>query len=109
MQFFIPHAEESSSDPEQIYAAIVEFAEEQSGWKVQDRRIYSLEYHHEGKRYTARVGEYEPRTREEVIAILRSVTYLVCTPKRGVARGEAMMVGMNEVDAVIDFDKPIDS
>jgi len=41
-----------------------------------------------------------------LIAILESNTFLLCTPNRGVLRGEPIMVGKREVDYITDFDKP---
>ena len=42
---------------------------------------------------------------EEVVAILESYTYLVCTYNRGVFRGEPVLVGKEEVKKIINFEK----
>jgi len=51
------------------------------------------------------LGKPDDRVNEEVIAILESYTYLVCTHNRGVFRGEPVLVGKEEVTVIIDFEK----
>lgn len=104
MKFFIPHIE-TETKAEDLYQAIKKFAKETTGWDIVDRRIQSLEFSTE-YRYTtiAKVGEVIDTNREEVVAILESNTYLVCTHNRGVFRGEPILVGKNEVLWVKDFD-----
>ncbi len=102
MKFFIPHSNDES-EAISVYQGIKSFAETQTSWTISGRRIYSISYRHEGKKYTATVGERENRVGEEVIAILDSVTYLVCTPNRGVIRGEPILVGKAEATIVEDF------
>lgn len=108
MKFYIPHAS-SDEQAATVYQAIKSFAKDMTGWDASDRHIRRIEYVHEGKRYTAEVGELEPRTHEEVIAILetapkKGLPYLVCTPNRGVVRGEPMLVGDNEIRDIEDFE-----
>lgn len=103
MKFFIPFATDDKQ-AENVWAATKKFAEENLQWKITDRRIFSIKYTHEGKSYYSEVGKQDLRTGEVVIAILESTTFLVCTPNRGVARGEPMLVGINEVESVINFE-----
>lgn len=106
MKFYIPHAQ----NPEQegrVYNAIKTFIAAQVGGEMSNQKVQTLFYTHEGKDYTAKVGEVEPRTGEEVIAILYQEAanlYHVCTKNRGVARGESLLVGGLEVRDVIHFD-----
>jgi hypothetical protein len=102
MKFFIPHADTPELE-EHLLQATKDFAQKTTGWTIGPRRIYSIRYRHDGRDYKATVGQPEPRTHEEVIAILDSNTYLVCTPNRGVLRGEPMLVGKDEVYASEDF------
>lgn len=103
MKFFLPYATDEAQ-AESVYAGIKKFAAEQTGWPITDRRIRSIEYRHEGKEYTAEVGEVNNRNGETVIAILESKTYLVCTPNRCVRRGEPMYVGIQEVSKTETFE-----
>jgi len=103
MRFFIPNAT-SPQEAEHTWEAVRKFEHEQTGWPVAERRIYRLRYRHDGQDLIAEVGQPDARTGETVIAILSSRTYLVCTPTRGVVRGEPILVGHNEVCEVEDFD-----
>ena len=103
MKFFIPH----TNGPEQektIYDAIRSSARERTGWDIHNEKVYKLEYTHEGINYIAEVGQREKRQGEEVIAILSSTTYLICTPSRGVGRGGPIIVGRDEVTHVEKFE-----
>jgi len=42
-------------------------------------------------------------TGEQLVAILESNAYLLCTMNRGVARGEPILVGKSEVVRIEDF------
>ena len=105
MKFFIPHTENETKQ-EDVYTSIVKFAEETTGWVISDKRIFSLRYFHNGKEHYSEVGKKESVDGyyEEVIAILDSNTYLVCTPQRGVIRGLPILVGKQEVDHVVYFE-----
>lgn len=102
MKFFLPHATDPAS-AETAYNAIKQFAEELTGWKVSNRRIYRLEFVHNGKHYTAEVGQRTDFNDEEVIAILDSDPYLICTPNQGVIVGPPLFVGHHLVLRRDDF------
>ena len=104
MKFFIPHAKDKKQ-AEEVLQGIIKFAEKTIGWNVTNRRIFSLNYAHEGKKYYSEVGKLDDRVNEEVIAILESYTYFVCTPNRGVLRGGPVLVGKEEVNRIIDFEE----
>ena len=55
------------------------------------------------KDYCVEVGKPDPRNGELVIAILESITYLVCTPNRGVLRGMPILIGKSELKDIADF------
>ena len=101
-KFFIPGNTPARS--EEIYEWIVRYVKAMLDCKLDPARIFSLDYTHEGERFRATVGEIEPRTGQLVIAILRSDTYLICTPYYGVRRGEPMPVGLSEADEVQYFE-----
>ena len=108
MKFFIPHAKDKKQ-AEKVLQGIIKFAKENfkgSAWRdITNRRIFSLSYTHEGKKYHSEVGKLDDRVNEEVIAILESYTYFVCTPNRGVIRGTPVLVGKEEAKEIIDFEK----
>ncbi len=103
MRFFVP-AVKDEAEAETVWEATKKFAEEMLGWKISERRIFSIAYRHEGKDYHVEVGKPDPRSHELVIAILESTTYLVCTPNRGVVRGIPILVGQDKVGKTIDFE-----
>lgn len=104
MKFFLPHAT-GDEQAESVYRLICEHAASTTGWKMSDRRVFRLRFVHDGKSYEAEVGKVTSFNGEEVIAILDSVTYLVCTPNRGVAHDGAILVGKNYARDVVFFDR----
>lgn len=105
MKFFIP-ASKSIDQAEEVYNSIIKFCESQFTWKVINRRIFKINFKHDGKYYEAEVGKIEKRTNDIIIAILETDTvYYVCTRYRGVIRGEPILVGKNEITYIEDFDK----
>jgi hypothetical protein len=106
MKFFIP-AENDATKAEALYDSIRKFSTDQMGAKLSARRIYSVAGTHNGKRFTATVWGTFERLGELVIAILLDESrdlYFICTPNRGVLRGEPYLSGSNEIDHVEDFE-----
>lgn len=110
MKFFVPYAQDDEQALE-AWQATRKFAEENfPGWVIAARYIYRLDYTHDGKRYSIRVGQPHPYG-EEALVILEAanpfgqVLYLVCTPNRGVLRGEPILVGPGEVQFIELFDQ----
>jgi len=103
MKFFVPAAKDDAY-AEELYSAVVNFAEETTRWKVTPRRIYHIRYRHDSRSYDARVGEIEPRSGEPVVAILESQCVLICTPNHGVIRGMPILVGAGEHSEIEDFE-----
>ena len=101
MEFF--PAAQDEKQAEEVYTSIKKFARQTLGWDATERRNFCLTYQHEGKHYYVEVGKPDPRVGEIVVAILESNTYLICTYNRGVARGEPILVGVNEVVDITDF------
>ncbi len=107
MQFFVPHAR-NAQDAQQVYDATKAFAKQTIGATASSRKIQRIDYIHKGMRYTAEVGQVEPRTGEEVLVILETDPsagrpYLVCTANHGVVRGDPVMVGNTEAQSITDF------
>jgi hypothetical protein len=103
MKFFIP-ASKTDEESNEVFESIRKFAELTMGWKVTNRKIFKIKYRHNSKDYTAEVGKDDPISREPVIAILESETYLICTPSRGVIRDMPILVGKKEAYSIEDFD-----
>ncbi len=102
MKFFLPHAQ-TEDLAEHTYEAIKLFVKDNLRCNISDRRIFRIEYFN-GKDHEAEVGKVTDVNGEEVIAILESFVYLVCTPNRGVLRGMPILVGTNEVFSISDFE-----
>ena len=100
--FFVPGAEDDPDLAERIWLTTKLFAQEQTGWEVSDRRVFRVEFVHNGQELAAEVGQTEPLEGEQCIAILESNSFLVCTPNRGVDRGFPILVG--DPDEIVDFD-----
>lgn len=99
MKFFIPAAKDDAN-AEEIYESIRKFNSEQMNATLSPRRIYRVRGIHNGQEFTATVGEPFERYGEVVIAILVDTSrklYLICTPDRGVLRGEPYLSGSNEI------------
>ncbi|MEV7574350.1 hypothetical protein AB0P28_14755 [Pseudarthrobacter sp. NPDC089323] len=101
--FFIPGFETDSAAAEAVYIGTMKNLPDE----VSAARLQRLDYQHKGRTYSARVGEEEERGQGVVFAIfgpskIRQM-YYVATFNRGVRRGEAMYIGLEEVTAVIEF------
>jgi len=104
MKFFIPHAKDDA-ERDSVYNGIFKFAQETTWKDIIEKKIFAIDYKHEGKDYHAEVGKIEDVEDEEVIAILESEAYLVCTKNRGVVRGMPMLVGKDEIKSISLFEK----
>lgn len=103
MKFFIPEAK-NEEQAEKVYEDIKAFAVQNTGWQIEDAKIFSIHYRHNGKEYNAEVGQMEHFIGDYVIAILESNAYLICTRYRGVIKGEPILVGKHEVLSIKYFD-----
>lgn len=118
--FFIPYISDRVYS-EEVWAGTKKFMEDEHHWRPTNRRIFRLDYVHDGKHELAEVGvshpygwlpdwEYprDPHAEgEHVVAIFETEEggpYLVCTENRGVVRGEPILVGLGEVYNVTYFD-----
>jgi len=100
MKFFIPYAT-IKEEEQQVLAAIVNLAKQNTGWVIKDKYIFRFSYVHNGQSHEAEVGQVSTFNKEPVIAILESdPCFLVCTPNRGVMGGEPIYVGKSEAVAV---------
>ena len=102
-KFFDPAARDRAQ-AEEMRAVIRRFLETQRR-QTSDRRIFRLNYVHNGELRVAQVGElFGPELPETVIAIFEGEgIFYVCTPNRGVRRDEPVLVGASGT-RVTDFD-----
>jgi hypothetical protein len=103
MKFFIP----GLTDPqfaEEAWQAVKKFAERNLQWGVSSKRIFHIDYVHSGRNLVAEVGKNDPDINEPILVILESVTFLACTPNRGIKRNEPLLIGKNEARNVIYFE-----
>lgn len=92
-EFFVPFAR-TPEEAEQTYEAICKY----NNVPVSRSRISALSWTHNRKPYSCKVGEpldpYFQTGAEQVIAILESKQmYMICTPSRGVIRGDPILAG----------------
>ena len=107
MKFFVQAAEDKEQE-DRIYSAIQKFLGTELSANFDNRRIYALQYIHDGKKYYAKIGEQHSLNREPVIAILHEPgrnLYHVCTTNRGVIRGMSILVGEHDVISCEDFER----
>lgn len=106
MKFFIPRFEGKPKDAEKILEATRKVCSEQVGFPLSERRIFKMEFTHDGKNFVVEVGQVlRDRVNETVVAILDAGNlYLVCTRNRGVVRGEPYLVGKSSAWDVVDFE-----
>lgn len=107
MEFFVPNTHTRDA-AERIYRSIRGFLGEAPGQqRYSTRRVYRLRWSHNGNEHQASVGEVTGFNGEVVIAILyefRRDLYHVCTPNRGVNRGNSILAGGSAVTFVDDFE-----
>jgi hypothetical protein len=106
MKFFVPGAKDPSQ-AEDIYEGIRKFNSEQMEAILSPRRIYRVSGVHDGKAFTATVGEPFERLREVAVAILLDTSrnlFFICTRNRGAVRGEPYLSGSNEIRDSEDFE-----
>jgi hypothetical protein len=105
MKFFIPKAE-SAEKAQALYEAIRTFLSEQGMGECSERRIFRLQWRHDGKPHRAEIGKDTSINREVVFAILHRPEvklYYVCTTNSGVLRGTPVLAAEATVTEVVDF------
>lgn len=106
MKFFVPTAKDAAQG-EELYESMRKFNAQQMETTLSPRRIYRVSGVHDGKPFTATVGEQFERLREVVFAILLDTKrdlYFICTPSRGFLHGEPYLSGAHEIRDSEDFE-----
>lgn len=94
MKFFVPLAH-GPSQQRRLYEDMRDFLSEELGALLADRKIFRLDYVHDGHEYRAEVGVRHPAGGDMVDAIFfdeSTETYYVCTRRHGVVRGHPIPV-----------------
>lgn len=107
MKFFLPFAK-NAEQAEQVYSTFTANLKI-LGSKLDEKRIYSLEYVHNSIEEVAMVGGTSTFTGETVIAIIsarESKLFYVFTPNRGLDPKDPgpFLVGENEIRDIKYFD-----
>jgi hypothetical protein len=91
--FFVPHAVDRK-EAESVRESTKKFMESEGYHVATDRRIYSVSYSHDGKKYRDVVGQPSGLTGEEVLVIFDAGNlFLSCSANRGVLRGGPVLIG----------------
>jgi|GEM_PF-442149 len=102
-RFFVPGARDREQ-AERVWQSTREFMRRQ-GFRTSDRRIYSIQYVHNGEDCFDKVGEKDRYGTETILVMLETDSvYLCCTANRGVRRGEPILTGKGDDTFVTDFD-----
>jgi len=81
------------------------FSRKSTGLDTTDRKIYRIEFVHDGEHYDLCVGQPEYNSGETVIAILDAdEEYLICTPTQGGYRGKPIGVAKVKTLTIEDFE-----
>ena len=103
MKFFLPSTR--GAQAEIAYAEIVELMRKQLRWPITPRRIRSLEYTHDKRKYALEVGELDGQEgRYIVTAILESSQYIAYTRSPSGEPGVIILVSPDDVTLVEDFE-----
>jgi hypothetical protein len=102
MKFFVPGTKDDAHG-ERLYESIRQYNARIEG--MNSRRIFAIDYLHNGTSFHNEVGRPDPKIDDVVLAILETdCYYCVCTINRGVVRGEPILVDPNEVVSITEFD-----
>lgn len=104
MRFFIPTIPDEEAD-DFLKKSIFPFIESQGYSILNDKRIFSITFKHNGQIITDTVGQLSPSNNEPIFVILETDSmYLVCTRNRGVLGGEPMLTGKHNIEKIEYFD-----
>jgi hypothetical protein len=102
MKFFIPHVK--TRQYEDTYEQITKLLKEQLRMPIADRRIFSLCYTHDKKKWYAEVGQLEEQEgRYEILAIFESKPFIVFTRLENGDHGLTILVNKDEITDIVDF------
>ena len=105
--FFLPVATDATN-AEMLWEAARIFAVENTGagWEIlkSQKRIFRIDYVHNGENLVAEVGQLDQYSNEKVQAILEAEScFCIITPKRGLLEGMPILSGRSTTSKVIYF------
>lgn len=102
MKFFVPQS--ARREYQETYEGIRKSVKEQLRVQIAERKIFSIDYVHDKKKWRAEVGQLDPQQgRYEVIAIFQSKPHIVFTRAVDGANGLTILVNSDEITEVEDF------
>lgn len=103
MKFYVPHAKRGhGADRREEIAKVIH---DQLKIAMTPRRIQSIEYTHDKKKYRLEVGKPENQEhRYEVVAIFESKPFIVATRAKSGENGPTILVNADEITKIVDFD-----
>jgi len=96
-KFFIPHAKDDVQTAE-VYQALKEWAIREAGRPFSERRVFRVEFVHDGEELVAEVGQ--PLDGDPVIAIFESADGQLFFAARP---GRLFLIGTHNLRSVTDF------
>lgn len=91
-KFYVPFAEDEAQ-AENVWQNTKKF-HERHGATISDRRIYSIEYQHKGKKCIDVIGGLDRYDNEKILILLEAdQVYFCCTANQGVLRGGPIYIG----------------
>jgi hypothetical protein len=111
MDFFFPDPEGGNFEPdraEEMWQATRTGAESDVGRDALARRVYKLDYVHNGRDFSAVVGERDAYDNDLIMAIVAfpGLYSIRCRVRGFFTSGEPIIVGEPDVRHVEDFDQP---
>ena len=106
-KFFVPAAKDDD-EAEGVRTAIIKFMVDQGFRDITSKRIFKLAYRHNSQDYEAEVGQPDTLAGGPVVLMILEARfgelYLVCTPSRGGAGGNPILVGRPSVRSIEEFE-----
>ncbi|MBN1186821.1 MAG: hypothetical protein JXB49_31375 [Bacteroidales bacterium] len=105
MKFFLPYIPDSKQ-AEVTYIEIKTRVSEQMHANITTRRIFSIDYERDQKKYHIEIGQIIKDVKEIAFTIFECANmYYVCTSNRGVVRGMPLIIDNYEIRLVTDFEE----
>lgn len=102
MKFFIPRTK--PREYEETYREITKQLKDQLRMPIAERRIFSVHYTHDKKKWCAEVGQLEEQEgRYEIVAIFESKPFIVFTRSEAGGQGVTILVNKDEITSIEEF------
>jgi hypothetical protein len=103
MKFFVPQVKRSQHQA--TYDEIAKGVKEQLRVQITERKIFSLDFTKDKKKWHAEVGQLDPQQgRYEILAIFESKPHIIFTRTTTGTDGLTILVSNDEITGIEDFD-----